>query len=256
MTFSHGLIDFIVLYSRSSHALWFFVIGPAWALVYYAVFRSAILRFNLETPGREREDAAAAGDEAPSEGLPRDLVLAFGGGANIKSLDACITRLRVEVFDVTRASQDRLKALGATGVVLVGNSVQAIFGTRSENLKTDMEVWLRTAGPEAEAVPPPVAEPGAASPAPRPSGRQDDPARAARVRAILEALGGAANVESVDAVAATRLRVVVRDGSIDQEAILAAGAGGVMPVPPRTLHVIVGLDADDAARDMRTLLAR
>jgi len=158
---------------------------------------------------------------------------------------------------VARASQERLKALGATGVVLVGNSVQAIFGTRSENLKTDMEAWLRTAGPGADGVQPATGPPPA--PAALVSGAtaaQDDPGRAARVRAILGALGGASNVESVDAVAATRLRVVLRDGRIDERAILAAGAGAVMPLPPRTVHVIVGLDAENAARDMRGLLAR
>jgi PTS system glucose-specific IIC component len=47
-------------------------------------------------------------------------------------------------------SQDTLKALGAAGVIAVGNGIQAIFGTRSEGLKTDMEEFLKTAGPEAE----------------------------------------------------------------------------------------------------------
>jgi len=261
MTFSHGLIDFIVLYSRSSHAIWFFVLGPAWALVYFVVFRAAIRRFDLKTPGREIEDAASAGAEDTATGdLARDLVLAFGGRSNIKSLDACITRLRVEVLDVARASEERLKALGATGVVLVGQNVQAIFGTRSENLKTDMEVWLRTAGPEADEVPLATARPaGAPASAASPgvsAALAADPARAARVRAILGALGGAANVESVEAVAATRLRIVHRDDHIDEQAILAAGAAGVMVLPPRTLHVIVGLEAPAAAREMQALLQR
>jgi glucose PTS system EIICB or EIICBA component len=63
MTFSHGLIDFIVLFNRSSHALWFLVIGPIWALIYYGLFRWGIQRFDLKTPGREEEedvDVAAA----------------------------------------------------------------------------------------------------------------------------------------------------------------------------------------------------
>jgi PTS system glucose-specific IIC component len=264
MTFSHGLIDFVVLYSRSSHAIWFFVLGPAWALMYFVVFRAAIRRFDLKTPGREIEDTAFAGaEDGPSQGLAGDLVLAFGGRSNIRSLDACITRLRVEVFDVARASQDRLKTLGATGVVVVGNSVQAIFGTRSENLKTDMEVWLRTAGPEADAAPPPSAPaPSTAAPSPAAApaagtgGPGDDPARAARVRAILGALGGASNVESVEPVAATRLRVVLRDGRVDEAAVVAAGACGVMVLPPRTVHVIVGLDAENAAHDMLAQIGR
>ena len=62
------------------------------------------------------------------------------------SLDACITRLRVKLADVTKASPDSLKALGAAGVVVVGDGMQAIFGTRSENLKTEMEEYLKRRG--------------------------------------------------------------------------------------------------------------
>src|SRR4029079_8571018 len=97
------------------------------------------------TPGRESEaDAetvqgarAASGDE-----FALQLVRAFGGRSNIDSLDACITRLRVKRKDITKASPEKLKALGATGVVVMGDGMQAIFGTRSENLKTEMEEYL------------------------------------------------------------------------------------------------------------------
>jgi PTS system glucose-specific IIC component len=128
-------------------------------VVYYATFRGAIKAFDLKTPGREAEAldpsatlpasaivgaAAASGASAsPRHAMARELVQAFGGQQNIRSLDACITRLRVELEDVSRADAARLKALGATGVVVVGDGVQAIFGTKSENLKTDMEAYLR-----------------------------------------------------------------------------------------------------------------
>src|SRR4026208_1083273 len=67
-TFSHGLIDYVVLFPKSHNALWLFVIGPIWAGVYYGVFSFATRRFNLLTPGREVETKAtkatgsAAGD--------------------------------------------------------------------------------------------------------------------------------------------------------------------------------------------------
>ena len=63
-TFSHGLIDFIVLFSRSTHGLWLLWLGPLWAVMYFTLFRFAILRLNLKTPGREPEpesDEAAVG---------------------------------------------------------------------------------------------------------------------------------------------------------------------------------------------------
>src|SRR3989449_7455515 len=133
------------------------VFGPVYALIYYGVFRFVIERLDLMTRGREREEAAAVTAAAGGpDNFARELVLGFGGRRNIKSLDACITRLRVELHDVSKASPDRLKALGAAGVMNVGHSLQAVFGTRSENLKTDMEAYLKT---------PAAVEDDAASPA-------------------------------------------------------------------------------------------
>ena len=153
--------------------------------------------------------------------------------ANIQSLDACITRLRVEVNDVTRANQASLKALGAAGVLVVGKNVQAILGTRSENLKTDIEVYLRTAGadaepPAAEAVPVPVTATTTATPAIA-TAREPDHALAGRGRAALSALGGTANVTEVAPCAVTRVRVVLRDDTqVDERALSAAGVAAVM----------------------------
>lgn len=151
MTFSHGLIDFVVLYGQSTKGWWLIPLGLIWAAVYYTVFRVMILSMDLKTPGREPETPDVHEVEAGvADAFAKQLVLAFGGKSNIKSLDACITRLRVQVNDPAKAADAKLKALGATGVVRVGNGIQAIFGTQSENLKTDMEIYLKTAGPEAE----------------------------------------------------------------------------------------------------------
>lgn len=62
------------------------------------------------------------------------------------NLDACITRLRVSVADTALVDQDKLKKLGAAGVVMVSGGVQAIFGTKSDNLKTEMDEWIRNNG--------------------------------------------------------------------------------------------------------------
>jgi glucose-like phosphotransferase system IIB component len=80
---------------------------------------------------------APAGDGLPDTEAGR-LVRAFGGRDNIKNLDACITRLRIEVYDKTKVDKDAIKALGAAGVVEVGNNMQAIFGPRADALKTEM----------------------------------------------------------------------------------------------------------------------
>jgi len=250
MTFSHGLIDFIVLFNRSSHALWFLVIGPIWALMYFGLFRWGIQHFDVKTPGREEEadvDAAAA-STASAGGLAGELVAAFGGAANIRSLDACITRLRVQVVSAARANPDRLKALGATGVVEVGDNLQAIFGTRSENLKSDMEAYLRAGGGASAA--------GAQTPAAaaaivaRASTPDPDALRAAA--SIVVALGGAANIVSAEACALTRVRVKVADAARVNGAALGRAAAGVMRLDGNVLHLIVGAKADAIAAAMRT----
>jgi PTS system glucose-specific IIC component len=255
-TFSHGLIDYIVLFPKSHNALWLWVIGPIWALMYYGVFTFAIKKFNLLTPGREVEEEAAAAvtRSASADSFELQLVRAFGGRRNIASLDACITRLRVKLNDVTKASPEKLKALGAAGVVMVGDGVQAIFGTQSENLKTEVQEYLKTAGPEADEIEEP-------SPVKTvvPAGIQAplrDPDAARRASAYIVALGGKANIVRVDACAETRLRLVLRNETEVREAALKAeGIAAVVKVDGQTLHLLAGLNADQYAAEMRAQLA-
>ena len=254
-TFSHGLIDYIVLFPKSQGALWLLVIGPVWAALYYGIFSFAIRRFNLLTPGREVEDEAAKTARAVSgDQFALQLVRAFGGRSNIVSLDACITRLRVQLADVTKASSDRLKALGAAGVVVVGDGMQAIFGTRSENLKTEMQDYLKSAGPEADEI-----EEASPVKTPAPAGLQPrlrDPDAPRKASDWIDALGGKTNIVRLDDCAETRLRVVVRDaGQVREEALRAAGIAAVVKLDGQVLHLLAGLNADQYAAEMRGQLA-
>ncbi|GLS91625.1 PTS glucose transporter subunit IIBC [Psychromonas marina] len=140
-SFSHGLIDFLVLSANSQKFIYFIVIGLIYAALYYSIFRVVIKALDLKTPGREDDE----GEESVvlnNEEMSAALVAAFGGKANIENLDACITRLRISVNDISKVDQAELKKIGAAGVVVSGNGVQAIFGTKSDNLKTDMEAYL------------------------------------------------------------------------------------------------------------------
>ncbi|PCS22360.1 PTS glucose transporter subunit IIBC [Candidatus Enterovibrio escicola] len=140
-SFSHGLIDFILL-SANSQKIWLFLLlGMAYAVFYYVVFRVAIVKLDLKTPGREDDEEALVVTGGNSE-VAKELVMAFGGKENITSLDACITRLRVSVETIDKVNQAQLKKLGAAGVVVVGSCIQAIFGTQSDNLKSDMDEWI------------------------------------------------------------------------------------------------------------------
>lgn len=140
-SFSHGLIDFVVLSGNSSRIWLFPIVGIIYGLIYYTLFRVLIVKLDLKTPGRE-----AVSSQQVSHGgteMAGALVKAFGGRENITNLDACITRLRISVADISKVDQPGLKSLGAAGVVVAGSGVQAIFGTRSDNLKTDMDEYLR-----------------------------------------------------------------------------------------------------------------
>jgi PTS system glucose-specific IIC component len=255
-TFSHGLIDYIVLFSKSHGALWLLLLGPIWAALYYGVFSWVIRRANLPTPGREPEEVSTAAVKAASgDQFALQLIRAFGGRSNIASLDACITRLRVKLADISKASPDKLKALGASGVVVVGDGMQAIFGTRSENLKTEIQDYLKTAGPEADEVeePSPVI---AKAPPPGMEPKLRDPDAPRKAAAFIAGLGGKGNIVRVDACAETRLRLVVRDESkVSEAALKTAGAAALVKLADKTLHLLSGLNADQYAAEMRGQLA-
>lgn len=255
-TFSHGAIDYALFYANGIDPWLVLLIGPIYFVVYFFVFSVLIKAFNLRTPGREMAevDPAEATEDAANR-FSQQLVLAFGGKSNITDLDACITRLRVGVRDINKANQDKLKALGAAGVLLVGNNMQAIFGTRSDNLKTDMEEYLRTAGDEAELSDEAASE-ISYQPTGEPTVRLRDPMAPEKARGIIDGLGGPANIVKIDAIAETRLRVKVNDSSsVDDHALTDAGIAGVAIIGDGTLHLIAGLNADQYAAEIRGQLA-
>ena len=261
-TFSQGGIDFLMfnlIGGKAQHAWYVFVVGPIYAAVYYAVFRFVITRWNLKTPGREDEAAEAAGAAAEGQfGKARELVLAFGGRSNIANLDACITRLRVSVADPAKVDQARLKALGAAGVVVIGQGIQAIFGPVSENLKTDMDEYLKQAGGDAELGAAPAAAASVAAVAPTSAAAPASPGEiepwvAEAAAPLLAALGGRGNLRKVEPVAYTRVRVELADESrFDAQAAGVAGANAFMRAGPGVLHLIVGDKADQFARALQT----
>ncbi|MFT7559503.1 MAG: PTS system glucose-specific IIC component [Flavobacteriales bacterium] len=257
-TFSHGLIDFLTLSPQSTNAGWLVVLGPIWALGYYTVFRFAIQKFNLLTPGREE---ATSGVEANQvEGLmAHQLVLAFGGRSNILDLDACITRIRVTAKDIDKANVEKLKSLGASGVLVIGDNLQAIFGTSSENLKTDMEIYLESAGSEAEL----GADKVSVTDGPEvvcaivPEAKPLNGHEYAKLLAMISALGGLDNISRVNDFAETRVRLeLANDEKVNGSALLDAGATGLSRLNNGVVHVIIGFDATRYANAMLEAVER
>ncbi len=263
-TFSQGFIDFI-LFNRLGNwggqpGVAKLIIGGGIVVfaVYYFVFSFIIRTLNLKTPGREEETEAVEIALPGSIGaMAAELVRAFGGRSNIAVLDACITRLRITVQDRKKVNKAKLRALGAAGVLEVGDSVQAIFGPQSENLKTDMTEYLKIAGPEADEVDlPPVpstaeAEIAATHRAPI----APDPTVTENVPQIIQALGGAKNIQTIGVTALTRLKLQLADRTVvDEEALKMAGVNAVMFLPDRKLHLIVGPSAEQYSAIMNQQL--
>ncbi|HAR3656785.1 TPA: PTS transporter subunit EIIC [Staphylococcus aureus] len=138
-TFSGGFIDYVLLGVLPNKTQWWLVIpvGLVYAVIYYFVFRFLIVKLKYKTPGREDKQSQAV--TASATELPYAVLEAMGGKANIKHLDACITRLRVEVNDKSKVDVPGLKDLGASGVLEVGNNMQAIFGPKSDQIKHEMQ---------------------------------------------------------------------------------------------------------------------
>ncbi len=246
MTFSHGLIDFIVLFPQSSNALWFFVLGPIWAALYYGIFSFVIRKFDLKTPGRETdlESAAVNGNLSLQHADKASaLVAAFGGAGNIASLDACVTRLRVAVHEQSKVSRQSLKELGASGVLVVGDSIQAVFGTASENLKTDMEKFLQEGNTARESASRPFVTTATNTPATTPGPGSSPVVDVDRLASIvLASLGGRENLVSSEVVALTRVRVEVRNADRANTSELTSDLGvmATQLVSPRVFHLVVG----------------
>nr|WP_260853272.1 glucose PTS transporter subunit IIA [Corynebacterium glyciniphilum] len=165
-SFSAGLID-LLLYGTApaAHNIPLLVVqGLIFAVLYYVMFRFAITRWNLRTPGRAPDEEfeaseASQSSDGTSAGSERaeQLIAAFGGRDNLVGVDACITRLRMEVADKDAVDKGALQSLGAAGVMEVGNNVQAVFGTQSDVLKDEIKAAL--AGPVPAESPAPVTEP-------------------------------------------------------------------------------------------------
>nr|WP_283770341.1 N-acetylglucosamine-specific PTS transporter subunit IIBC [Serratia ureilytica] len=173
--FSAGLVD-MVLSSRNPLAThWYMLIpqGLVFFVIYYVVFRFTIKKFNLMTPGRElavagdetdgydvNVDSNAGKDENETTTLARRYVGAIGGSDNLTGIDACITRLRLNVKDSALVNDALAKRLGASGVIRLNKqSVQVIVGTRAELIASAMRNVI-AAGPVAAAAAPaaPAAE--------------------------------------------------------------------------------------------------
>lgn len=155
-----GFIDFILVNVLPGTPNWWMnlVMGAVFFVIYYVSFSFAIKKWNIATPGRGGQEAKLfkrsdynekkAGQKQSKQGKNKEIamyiIVGLGGPTNIKSADACFTRLRIEVEKIKLVDEDALKGLGAVGVVKVKNNIQAIFGGYSDLYKNEINELLKS----------------------------------------------------------------------------------------------------------------
>ncbi len=278
--FSAGLFDYVLNYKFATHPLLLLPVGAAYFGLYYGVFRFAIVRFDLKTPGREDLDSAApaaaatASAAGPAE-RARAYVMALGGPGNLESVSACTTRLRLIVRTQETVDATALKRLGARGVLRPSaTALQVVVGPTADQLASEIREAMASMPKESPAAAmaraplagrlsaASVADPAAAA-APVPTSTSTStsgPAPASApakevLQGLLAALGGADNVRSVEP-ASSRLRIgVASTRAVDGAAIRKLGMRGVAIAAADCVHVIVGPAAAAAGAKLQELLA-
>ncbi|MFM2483938.1 N-acetylglucosamine-specific PTS transporter subunit IIBC [Celerinatantimonas yamalensis] len=139
--FSAGLFDYVLNWGLATKPVLLLPIGAAYAVIYYVLFVFVIRKFDLKTPGRE-DDESSSGDHVAvvSGDIAQGYLDALGGAANLVSIDACITRLRLEMVDRSKVDEAALKLLGAKGVVKLGDqNLQVVIGPQAEIIADELK---------------------------------------------------------------------------------------------------------------------
>ncbi len=139
--FSAGLVDYLLAFAMplASQPYMLLVQGVFFAIIYYVLFRFLIVKLDLLTPGREEELAVAAAGGMTESDIDQDdatavqaagIIEGLGGASNIAAIDSCATRLRLEVNDMDKVNEARIKQTGVPGTNIVGKyNIQVIVGT-------------------------------------------------------------------------------------------------------------------------------
>jgi PTS system N-acetylglucosamine-specific IIC component len=259
--FSAGLFDYVLNYKFAARPLLLLPIGVLYFGLYYGVFRFAIVKFDLKTPGRESEPQGGERPRTAQADSVRSYIAALGGAGNLESVTACTTRLRLIVRTQKTVDIEALKRLGARGVVKPSaTALQVVVGPTADQLASEIREALASLPKEN-----PTAPASRAVPPRQPSGVEEllsasaPPAVRAPTKDVLQgliaALGGRENVRNIER-ASSRLRITVANtGAIDAAAIRKLGMRGVAIAGPGSVHVIVGPAAEATGSSLRELLA-
>lgn len=148
LSFSGGSLDYLFFNVLTNRSNWWIVIpvGIALFAIYYFLFTFAIKKWNLKTPGREAKKETDVDDVAISDTeLITKVIEALGGSSNIVHVNACYSRLRVDVHEVSKVDKDAFTNLQASGVSILGKNIQVIYGMKAVAMKEGVLAMMKGA---------------------------------------------------------------------------------------------------------------
>ena len=148
LSFSGGFLDYLFFNVLTNRSNWWIVIpvGIALFAIYYFLFTFAIKKWNLKTPGREAKKETDVDDVAISDTeLITKVIEALGGSSNIVHVNACYSRLRVDVHEVSKVDKDAFTNLQASGVSILGKNIQVIYGMKAVAMKEGVLAMMKGA---------------------------------------------------------------------------------------------------------------
>ncbi len=225
--FSAGLFDFVLNYKLASKPLMLLPVGAIYFMLYYGLFRYFIKRFNILTPGREallidQSISAPVGDCEKAQAF----ITALGGSNNLLSVDACTTRLRLQIVSQSLVNDALLKSLGAMGIVRLGEQgLQVVLGPIADQVAGDIRSQWR-----------------ATQPVSAPNVQQQNTPQSTIANTLpsswQKALGGAGNIQSLQ-VADGRLMIAVKQADfINKVQLQVLGAKSIGQSAQGVWHVL------------------
>ena len=148
LSFSGGFLDYLFFNVLTNRSNWWIVIpvGIALFAIYYFLFTFAIKKWNLKTPGREAKKETDVDDVAISDTeLITKVIEALGCSSNIVHVNACYSRLRVDVHEVSKVDKDAFTNLQASGVSILGKNIQVIYGMKAVAMKEGVLAMMKGA---------------------------------------------------------------------------------------------------------------
>jgi PTS system N-acetylglucosamine-specific IIC component len=226
-SFSAGLFDYVLNFSHAQRPLLLLPIGALYFGLYYAVFRAAIVRLNLATPGREIDDPGAQPLASTTPDIrAHAFVKALGGAQNLTEVDACTTRLRLVLADNRSIDEATLRRLGARGILRSSaQGLQVVLGPIADQVAGEIRAALR-------------------SPAPLKPSPAAGASEIIDAGGLLAAVGGRENVVEFATFAGRLLFRIMNPETVDESALRRLGIRGIARSAADGIQVLVASPAD------------